>query len=191
MYMTALPAGSYRGVGSIYASRQGAMVPALAARRSFARVGIQGLGGLGEVSNPCTDPGANMAMNLIQTGTALIGGILGAAGSGSKDATVRDVGTAIGTGGSALGTAWASACMGSTAGATTGAATPTESIEDVMARAQAQMQADAATARSAELDLQLRQQREAQAQQQTQQRNLLLFGGLAVAAVVGVLLLRR
>lgn len=181
MYASALPAGSFRGIGSVYVAREGLAASRSARNRVLGSTGIRGLGG---DPNLCTDPGWVFAQNLLSGA----GGIISAVGG--DDEGFRTAGSVTST----VGDAWASACMAEARGSTTGA-TPSESVEDVIARARAEMERDAATARAADLDLRLR---EAALTSNTQpassgvsQQTLLIAGGVAVAALAAFLLLRR
>lgn len=178
MYADALPAGSFRGVGSMYASRTAAYVPREATQRALSQVGIAGLAG---DPNLCSDPGWQFARGLMQGA----GDFLSQYGAARNDTGFRTAGSAT----SAVGNAWAATCMSQAQSA--GTAQPTETPDQVYARARQELLANEAQARSSELQLQIRAQQTAA---QQSQRNLLLIGGgvLAAAAVVGaVVFLRR
>lgn len=181
MYASALPAGSFRGIGSVYVAREGLAASYAARNRVLGSTGIAGLGG---DPNLCTDPGWVFAQSLLRGA----GDVITAAGG--DDAGFRTAGTAT----SAVGDAWAASCMAEARGSTDGAATPSESIADVYARARAEMERDAAVARAADLDLRMRSApitAETPATGGVSQQTLLIAGGVAVAALAAFLLLRR
>jgi len=184
MYASALPAGSFRGIGSVYVAREGLAASYGARNRVLGSTGIRGLSG---DPNLCTDPGWVAARSI----TSSAGSIFSAfAGEGET----RDRGwAAAGAGVDAVANTWAAACMAEARGATDGTSTPTESIADVMARARAEMERDAANARAADLDLRLRSSASTSqpASGGISQQTLLIAGGVAVAALAAVLLLRR
>lgn len=183
MYASALPAGNFRGIGSTYVAREGLASTYAARNRVLAGTGIAGLGG---DPNLCTDPGWVAARTI----TSSAGDIFSAfAGEGET----RDRGwAAAGAGVDAVANTWAAACMAEARGTTDGTATPTESVADVLARARAEMERDAANARAADLDVRLREAAStSQPSQGVSQQTLLIAGGVAVAALAAVFLLRR
>jgi|694.fasta_scaffold27114_13 hypothetical protein len=180
MYASALPAGSFRGIGSVYVAREGLSASYAARNRVLGSTGIAGLGG---DPNLCTDPGWQIAQRI----TTAAGGII--AGAAGDDRGWATAGNTV----SAVGDVWAATCMAEVRGSTDGATTPRESVEDVYARARAEMERDAATARAADLDLRLREAAltSQPASSGVSQQTLLIAGGVAVAALAAFFLLRR
>lgn len=183
MYASALPAGNFRGIGSAYIARSGRAATYAARNRVLAGTGIAGLSG---DPNLCTDPGWAVARTFLSSADTFIDRFA------AEDQGWQTAGDAL----SMVGDAWAAGCMAESRGSTTGA-TPSESVEDVLARARAEMERDAAMARAADLDVRLREAALTQSPPSSQPaqgvstQTLLIGAGVAVAAVAAVLLLRR
>jgi hypothetical protein len=168
---------SFRGI-----AREGRAAAHASRNRVLAGTGIAGLSG---DPNLCTDPGWAVARTLLSNAGPILDRL------GGDDAGVQTAGDAL----SLVGDAWAAGCMADARGSTTGA-TPSESVEDVLARARAEMERDAANARAADLDVRMREaalqsERDSAASGGVSQQTLLIAGGVAVAALAAVLLLRR
>jgi hypothetical protein len=189
-YGAALPAGNYHGSLGRYAgtprpSHQGAAVRGLMKRRALQGVGMAGLG---EGTDFCTDPGWTAVNALIAGAGSVITSTNTSSASSGEEGSQPDAGwSAVGAGTTGFANAWQTHCatqaqqQQQAASAAAQLELERQRAENEMAIAQARAQNEMAIATM-------------RAQQGTggiDQNTLLIAGGVGLAAILAVVLLRR